>query len=174
MTRLRTSESGMTLVELIITVSIIGVISSIAIPTIYTSWLPKFRLKSAVSSLAGRIQMARIKAISTRKNCVVLFSGNGHTLFIEETPYNNVLNEGEEVVSTVIFADGIDYDTSMGGGDGSTFDPAGTPSVTFDPRGIPVNDSGGLGSGTVYLKNDQGHKYQVACSPVGSISIDPY
>jgi prepilin-type N-terminal cleavage/methylation domain-containing protein len=63
---------GLTLVELLITISVVGVISAIAVP-ILKDILPIYRLNQVTHTLVLDLQYARTKAISQNKNIRVLF-----------------------------------------------------------------------------------------------------
>lgn len=56
-------ESGFTLVEMAVTVAVVGVLAVIAIPT-FINIVPKTRLNSAVQTLANEIAMSRTSAIA--------------------------------------------------------------------------------------------------------------
>ena len=67
-----TFRHGLTLVELLITISIVGVISAIAVP-ILKDFLPIYRLNQAARTLVLDFQYARTRAISQNKKIRVLF-----------------------------------------------------------------------------------------------------
>ena len=63
---------GFTLLELMIVVSIIAVMSAIAVPN-FTNWAPKFRLWSATDDISKHLMLARMSAISQNRDVVVTF-----------------------------------------------------------------------------------------------------
>jgi hypothetical protein len=69
---------------------------------------------------------------------------------------------------------GVSFDLSRGGGDGLTFadNDTGNPAVAFRPSGIPTSNSGGLGMGTVYLRNTKGMEIKVVLSSAGNVRIE--
>lgn len=69
---IETFRSGLTLIELLITISIVGIISAIAVP-ILKDLLPIYRLNQAARTLVLDFQYARTKAISQNKKIKVLF-----------------------------------------------------------------------------------------------------
>jgi len=70
---------GFTLVELIITMAIASILTSIAIGG-YLSWKPGYVFRGAVSQVRGDLQQAKMRAVETRRQCRVVFSTNGYQL----------------------------------------------------------------------------------------------
>ena len=174
-------KNGFTLIELLITFVILGIVTAIAIPG-FSRWLPGYRLKSASRDVFSNFQLAKMTAVKTRSNCTISFK-----LTIGATQYDYVVYEdsdndleydaGENVVTKVLFSEryeGINFDTSQGGGDGLTFanNDNGLPSIAFIPTGFTRSNSGGFGAGTVFLANSKGTSTKVVISSVGNIRIE--
>ena len=62
----RKITGGYTLLELLITIAVIGIIAGAAIP-VFSTWLPNYRLKNAAMELFLNIKMA--KAMAIKSNC---------------------------------------------------------------------------------------------------------
>lgn len=77
-------QGGYTLVELAITVSIVGILAVIGIPT-FVNMMPKYRLGNAVDSLANEIAMARATAISKSADGEVVFDPAGDAYALRRT-----------------------------------------------------------------------------------------
>ena len=57
-----TKHNGFTLVDLVATVSVLGILITVAIPA-FSKWLPDQRLKSAARDLYTSMQLTKIGAI---------------------------------------------------------------------------------------------------------------
>ena len=62
--RIHTGPAGFTLIELIITVAVIGILAGIGFPSIM-KWVPNYKIKAAAQELNGNMQKARLDAIKT-------------------------------------------------------------------------------------------------------------
>lgn len=75
---------GYTLMELMITIAIIGIIAVTAIPNMI-GWFPRYRLSTGARGIHGAVQLAKIRAIKENVTTVLTFNaGNGsYTLFVD-------------------------------------------------------------------------------------------
>ncbi len=76
------NHSGFTIMELAITVAIVGILSAIAIPN-GIRWRNNAMFRGAVNTLAGDLAEAKQSAIRRNANVVVDFSSNNYTIFID-------------------------------------------------------------------------------------------
>jgi len=104
-------NSGFTLVELMVTMAIIAIVSAIAIPG-YMSWLPNYRLKSAVLDLEGNIQWTRLQAIKYNQTWAVAFNqATGIYYILSDSGVNGFWDgpgmsaDNDTIVKTVNLAD---------------------------------------------------------------------
>lgn len=115
-------QSGFTLLEVCITMAIVGILSAIAIPS-YLSWKPGYQLRDAVSQVRGDLNRAKMRAVETRKQCQIVFAAGGGTYQLNDgnrmmnsnnwSPFRNrSLPEGPYIVGNNV-----------------------TVTVTFSPRG---------------------------------------
>jgi type II secretion system protein H len=110
-------QSGVTLIELIVVIAILGIMAAIVVPN-YLSWLPKYRLKGAARDLYSNMQLARMAAIKNSNTSTITYTSAGYTITTNAITGNttqtvNLANEWSNAVQ---------------------FDP--TPgAVTFDSRG---------------------------------------
>jgi prepilin-type N-terminal cleavage/methylation domain-containing protein len=163
-------NNGFTLMELIATLSIIGILCTVAVPA-FSSWLPEYNLKSAVRELYSNMQLARMMSVKNNNNYRVIFNTG------ENASYRLVRPDGttERNVSFINYdkSGGIGYgggkatkNATISGGampsDGVSFQ---SNRVSFNPRGL------GSGMGYAYLKNRKGTAYAVGTWISGIIVI---
>ncbi|MBW2302209.1 MAG: GspH/FimT family pseudopilin [Deltaproteobacteria bacterium] len=156
-------QEGFTLLELIMTMVILAILATIAIPT-FSVWLPEYRLKKAARDLYSNIQLAKMQAVRTNRDHTVSFN-TGAGLY-------QVLDSGVTVVKTVNlsnYGSGVSY----GFGNATKTVPGGVPidtvsyagdSATFNPRG-----TGGMGY--VYLTNERSTSYAVGTITAGAVVL---
>jgi Tfp pilus assembly protein FimT len=76
-------RSGFTLVDLLITISLVSVMAAIGIPVIYPA-LVDYRMKSAIEEVQGAVDYCRSKAMITGNRTRVTFDTAAETLLLEE------------------------------------------------------------------------------------------
>jgi prepilin-type N-terminal cleavage/methylation domain-containing protein len=157
-------HQGFTLVELIVAISILAIISSIAIPA-YSSWLPDYKLKNAVRDLYSNMQHAKMLAIKHNKSCQIVFSTGTGSYEIEKPDGTT-----EKVVSLG------DYDQSgeiiFGGGKAT--EGIGVPisdGVTYNHNKANFSERGFISGGYVYIANRKGSAYAIGSSVASVIVV---
>jgi len=165
-------KSGFTLLELLVTIGILVVLMGIAIPA-FSTWLPNYRLKSAVMDIYSKCQHAKMMAVRTNRSHAVQFdTGTGDISVIDTvsgvTLMSTNLSDYDDGAGTIQFGNGDSTkdatDGTSWGGDFVTF--GGTANrLTFNPRGR-------CDAGYVYLSNAQGTAYNIgAQSNTGLITM---
>jgi prepilin-type N-terminal cleavage/methylation domain-containing protein len=72
-------NAGFTLMEVLITIAIIGIVTAIAIPNFIT-FLPRWRAKVAATDLFSNLQLTKMTAIRKGQNVSVTFTGNSYVI----------------------------------------------------------------------------------------------
>jgi prepilin-type N-terminal cleavage/methylation domain-containing protein len=194
--RMKQGEGGVTLIELAVVMAIVGIMALFLAPAIST-WVEDFRIKQASRGMSSDFQFAKMKAISTGRNCAIVFNnvtvGTTQYAYVIFPDYDSDLeldstdvdidgdgdmeNETNDVFKLVLPTRNVAFDTSRGGGDGFDFPVVGSyPAVAFNPKGLPRYTTGPLpGAQSVFLKNTKNNKgRQVTITIAGSIGTNEY
>lgn len=175
--RIKKGQRGFTLVEVMMAVAILAIIGAIATPVLLQS-LPNMRLRSAARDIYSAMMRTKVEAIQRGENVTLLFNsplpggspGGTYTMFVDNGDNdsnndgvddvvggvaNNQVRDGAELLlMTVTLPDRVTFDPAAadpdGNSDGVSF--ISNNALIFSPRGIPVNNTGGLGAGTVGLR----------------------
>ena len=145
-------QNGFTLLELLVTLAICGILSAIAVPHVM-KWLDNTRLRNTVMDLFVDLQHARMMAVKTNRNVILIFHKNDqgmvdgtYTIFVDDGRQRSTLwtrEAGETVVRSGRVPPGVHLtEVSFAGG---------VPKTRFNPMGFP----NGFG-GHIYLHNQHG------------------
>ncbi len=139
---------GLTLVELVVTVAILGIAGLMITPGIL-AYIPQYRVDRAAKALAAEMQLARMRAIARNHTHHVAFDTSAQTVTIYEDDDNNWSTTNTVVKTIDLDSDfpnvRIDYN-SVTGVDGKPIAQAvrfGTTSspvrATFLPNGMATD-----------------------------------
>jgi type IV fimbrial biogenesis protein FimT len=142
-------NSGFTLMELMVTIAVIAILASLAVPNII-GWLPNYRLRSGAEDIQSTLQLARITAIKRNATATVSFD------IANETYRASV--EGQTFRSGKMPAE-IDISSATFGG--GTF-------VQFDSQGIAINNT----DGSANLINNLGRTKTITVYITGNSRIN--
>jgi type IV fimbrial biogenesis protein FimT len=162
-------NAGFTLIELIVTLSILTAIIGIAVPNIL-NWLPRYYLKSAGQDLYSNFQMTKMEAMKRNANVVLAFvpppaapNTDTYQIFVDDGTgaggiANDFIRNGtEEILKTVNLArSGLPSSQIGYHGDVTLNSAAFSGSTTqagFNSRGMPAKSRIG---NIVLRKNNQG------------------
>lgn len=169
------TPSGFTLLEVMVTVAIIGVLAGLAIGGIQTL-LPKFRLNSAARQIRGDMQKCKMAAVRNGTECLMVFTegtgpgdaGNYTACF--NSNGNDICDVGEE---KVLFRDLNDDDfvgvwlnkVKFGGFLDNNF-------FNFNSRGLSKTGNA-LGNGHVNCTNQNNDFRSIVVLQTGRIQVEP-
>lgn len=97
----RTTSSGFTLIELMVTIAVMAIIVSIAAPSI-SNQLANQRVKSTTATLSNALKEAKIESIIRRQPITVTFANNnsdGGTISLTDTA--NIASHGYDAKSKI-------------------------------------------------------------------------
>lgn len=149
----RKAECGVTLIELLVTITVLGIISTIAIPS-FTTFIKNARLNTAVTDFQGALTLARSEAVMRRQNVSVCMSTDGSgcngsswkdgvlvfTDIVNSNPTGSFANGTDEALKFFPFTNTAMVVTPVTEGGMNGF---GSSYVSFKPSGM-VPTSGGL------------------------------
>ena len=98
-TRFR-STGGITLIEMMITVVIIGIVSTMAVPRFQDAW-EKIKIRGADRDIISTIRLARSMAITDKNLYGVYFDGNVQTIILFKdivNPNSGTFEVGDSIV----------------------------------------------------------------------------
>ena len=153
------NKKGFTVIELTIVLSIIGIISIIAIPG-YLAWLPRHELKTSVRHIYDDMNIAKSRAIKSNTVAVIIFDipNDTYTVFLDSSG-NWALDAFETTISAGTLENGVDIT-------GSTLS---SHTYGFNNRGMSASNPGQAGQ--VQLTNGSGLLMGVRVNVAGSLSI---
>jgi prepilin-type N-terminal cleavage/methylation domain-containing protein len=157
----RQSERGVTLIELVVVMAIIAIMALFMAPSI-GEWAAGFRLRGATKDLADTLQLARLKAISTRNQYRVQLTINdgsaAESFVLQAGPSWN--NDG----ASITLPTGVNIDNI----DGTN---TGTVTRTFNTNGTATGWAAGNVTSTIFLENQRNDKYHVIISQTGMVRM---
>jgi type IV fimbrial biogenesis protein FimT len=154
------SETGFSLIELLITVAIIAILASIALPNMMVP-SNNAKLRGAVSNLRGDLQTAKMMAIRENSNVVVNLFANRYEVFVDNgagvNAGNWVRDADERLVVIRQMEPGVSIDLATTNLDNDR--------TRFNDRGLPEN------FGRIILVNSQAGQREINLNRLGRITV---
>lgn len=142
-------DSGFTLTELMVTIAVVAILASLAIPN-FIAWLPNYRLRSGAEEIQSTLQLARITAIKENATATVLFDIANESY--RASVAGKTFRRGRMPA-------GIDINSAAFGG--GTF-------VQFNNQGFAINNT----DGTAQVRNSSGKSKTITVFITGNSRID--
>jgi len=164
--KIRRNQRGVTFIELMTVVAVIGIVAALAVPT-FMGYMPTLRAKSAARDVVSQLRLARSRAVAERRPFGVAFNVNDNSLFTfadTDDPASRAFTLSDSVISS----DTLDHDISLSSctyaNNCVVFSPTGAASTSGDLQVTTRNGS------TVLSINVLASTGRVRISEVGGTS----
>jgi prepilin-type N-terminal cleavage/methylation domain-containing protein len=182
MRKIKKSQKGFTLVELMVAMGIVAILSAIAVPN-FLAALPTFKLRAAARDLYGTLQKARVEAVRQGKSAAVVFNvATGQYMVCVEIDPTLVTTDWEWAsltnvscdVGTIITLSDYKYGVAISGASVGGSTPKGASfgnGVTYSDDAA-VFDAKGFGElGYCYLTNENNESFAIGSLSSGVIKM---
>lgn len=161
-------QRGLTLIELLVTVLIAGILIAIAIPT-FSTMFEKNRLKGAAERLAAEVQLARGEALARRDPVSVsVVSGSDWCLGVDEGAAGCDCSVDDVTDATACTVDGVLRVSRVADFEGVQV-LGNDVDATFEPvRGMPT---AAVADWPILFQNGNGQQVGVRLTVLGSVHL---
>jgi type IV pilus assembly protein PilA len=165
----KTSQTGFTLIEIMIAVGIVGIASAIAVPS-YLQWNARYQLRQVTSELQSNLLQARMAAKNTNTAMTASFlkaaDGTYSATFggaLGPMSLPNSVTGGSLILVTALGPPPTTIVTDF-----AASGPGTLGTIMFSQQGLRV--AGGIGNQTVTLTSVDGTTYSVVVAPSGKVN----
>jgi len=143
-------KDGVTLTELMVTVTLIGIIAGIAVPGFH-AYISRSALRQQTDLIVGVITRARFKAMQDAPWRVIFNPGARSYYAYCDRNGNGIQDGNEEVQGVYRLGDGVRFGSAASRGPNDTVIPE--DGVSFQDNRIMFNRMGGCNAGSLYLSS---------------------
>jgi prepilin-type N-terminal cleavage/methylation domain-containing protein len=162
-TGLASSETGFTLIEMLIVVAIIGIAGLIALPN-YLVWQSRSELRQAITEVQNQLLLARMAALSRNTPVTVAISIiNGAVL----TTTTNAAT-GTQVMGSISVL--LPHVVDLKVGPSAAWTSAATATVSFNSMGMRSGGPGPTLNQELAMVNDKGVQFAMKVTPRGVVN----
>ncbi len=158
---MKKNQQGYSLTELMIVISIIGILGVIAVPNFVTSGAT-YRLKNTSVDLCSNLRKARSLAVKHNTSVTVRFNSNNNTYSID------AINNG----APFRLERGLSFGHGSATVSANPSEEMPSNGISFSGNSTTINNQGICNNaGYVYLQNDKGETYAVGMHASGRIVL---